>query len=295
MSYIINLAIFCCVFVILSASLNLTMGSTGLFNLGHIAFYAIGAYTSALMVKAGVPFIVALFAAAAVAGLSSLVLSIPSMRLKGHYFAIATFGFGEIAQAVVKNWSAFTRGPMGIPAIPKPEIFGFVFYEPVQILALYLVITIISVIIIHKLVNSPFGRVLRGLREDEIASKSLGKDTTFYKMQAVFIGALFAGIAGNMYAHYILFIDPAMFGLQHIVTVFAMVVVGGMGSVGGSVLGAIIIFLIPEPLRFLQLPGTVVASLRLVIYSLLIILMTIFMPDGIIKEKNFKVKKKCSA
>lgn len=293
MSYLIDLSIFCCIFVILSVSLNLTAGSAGLFNLGHIAFYAIGAYTSAILMKAGVPFLAALIAAAIVAGLSSFILSIPSLRLKGHYFAIATFGFGEIVEAIVKNWPSLTRGPMGIGGIPRPEIFGFLFREPSQILGLYLVIAVISVIIIYKLVNSPFGRVLRALREDEIASKSLGKNTTSYKIQAVFIGALFAGIAGSMYAHYIMFIDPAMFGLQHLVTVFAMVVVGGLGSVWGSVLGAVIIFLIPEPLRFLQLPGTTIASLRLIIYSLLIILMTIFMPDGIIKEKNFRVKKKC--
>lgn len=292
MSYIINLAIFCCIFVTLSVSLNIAMGFTGLFNLGHVAFYAIGAYASALLVMAGVPFILALPLAALFAGLASLLISIPSLRLKGHYFAIATFGFAEIIKAIVKNWTSLTRGPMGLFGIPKPSIFGFVFTTPAQIFVLYAVIAAISVLIIYKLVNSPFGRVLKAIREDEIAAKSLGKETTTYKVQAVFIGALFAGIAGSMYAHYIMFIDPALLHLNNLIMVLSMVVVGGLGSVGGSVLGAILIFMIPEPLRFLQLPSAMVAALRQLIYSLLIILIIMFRPEGIIKEKGFRIKRK---
>lgn len=291
MSYLLTLGIFCCIYVLLSISLNLAVGFTGLFNLGHIAFYGIGAYASALLVMAGVPFIIALVLAAIIAGLSSFIISIPSLRLKGHYFAIATFGFGEIIKAVAKNWTSLTRGPMGIYGIPKPEILGFAFQSTSDIFALYLAITIIAVLAIYKIVNSPFGMVLKAIREDEIAVKALGKKTTSYKVQAVFIGAMFAGIAGSMYAHYIMFIDPAMLALPMLITVFAMVVVGGLGSVWGSVVGAVVIFLIPEPLRFLPIPSSMVGAIRMMIFSGIVVLMIIFRPEGIIREKTFKVKK----
>jgi branched-chain amino acid transport system permease protein len=290
MSYFLNLAIFCCIFAILSASLNLAMGLTGLLNLGHIAFFAVGAYTSALLVMAGVPFLFALIAAAILAGLSSFLVSIPTLRLKGHYFAIAAFGIGELFEAVAKNWFSLTKGPMGLAGIPKPQILGFGFNNPDSTFVLYLIITVICILIIYRLANSPFGRVLRAIREDEIAAKALGKETTKFKIKAVLIGALFAGIAGSMYAHYIMFIDPNLFNLPKLIMVLSMVVVGGLGSVGGSVLGAVVIFLIPEPLRFLQLSSTVVAALRQLIYSLVIILVIMFKPHGLIKEKPLKVK-----
>ena len=293
MNYLLHIGIFFCIYSILSLSLNIAMGFTGLLNLGHVAFYAVGAYTSAILVKSGVPFIWAILAAALIAALSSLLISVPSLRLKGHYFAIAAFGFGEILEAIIKNWTSLTRGPMGIYAIPKPEIFGFAFESISEVFALYLIITAISVFVIYKIVNSPFGRVLKSIREDEIAAKALGKRTTAYKIEAVFIGALFAGIAGSMYAHYVMYIDPGLSGLNILILVLSMVVVGGLGSVGGSILGAMVIFLIPEPLRFLQVSGATIAALRQLIYSLLIILMIMFMPEGLIKEKGFR-RKKCS-
>ncbi len=288
MSYLITLAVFCCIYVILSVSLNIAMGFTGLLNLGHVAFFAIGAYASALLVTAGVPFI-----AAIIAGLSSLLVSLPSLRLKGHYFAIATFGFAEIIRAVAKNWASLTRGPLGIPGIPKPEIFGFVFNTPEKLFILYFALMLVSVFLMYKIANSPFGRVLKAIREDEIAAKALGKCTTSYKVQAVLIGAIFAGIAGSMYAHYIMFIDPSLFSLNNLMMALSMVVVGGLGSVGGSILGALVIFLLPEPLRFLQIPSAMVAVLRQIIYSLILILIVMFRPEGIIKEKGYKLRKKC--
>ncbi len=291
MSYLMALGIFGCIYVLLTLSLNLAVGYTGLLNLGHIAFYGIGAYASALLVLAGVPYILALILSAIIAGLFSLIISIPSLRLKGHYFAIATFGFSEIIRAVVKNWDSLTRGPMGIYGIPTPEILGFSFNTPTEIFSLYLVITIIIVLAVYRIVNSPFGRILKSVRDDEIASKALGKNTTSYKIQAVFIGALIAGIAGSMYSHYIMFVDPSMFMLPTLVFVFSMVVAGGLGSVLGSVLGAIILSLLPEPLRFLPIPSAAVGAIRMLLFSGIIILMILFRPEGIIKEKTFKVEK----
>ncbi len=291
MSYLLTLGIFCCIYVLLSVSLNVAVGFTGLFNLGHIAFYGIGAYASALLVMAGVPFIVALVLAAIIAGLSSFIISIPTLRLKGHYFAIATFGFGEIIRAVAKNWTSLTRGAMGIYGIPKPEILGFAFQSTSRIFALYAVITIIAVLAVYKIMNSPFGRVLKAIREDEIAAKALGKKIKSYKVQAVLIGAFVAGIAGSMYSHFIMFIDPSILGLNSLIMVFSMVVVGGLGSVWGSVVGAVLIFMIPEPLRFLPIPSSAVGAIRMMIYSGIVVLMVLFRPEGIIKEKTFKVKK----
>jgi len=293
MSYFITLAVFCTIYAVLSVSLNISMGFTGLLNLGHVAFFAIGAYASSLLVMAGVPFVVAIIAAGIIAAALSLLVSIPSLRLKGHYFAIATFGFAEIIKAVAKNWSSLTRGPLGLAGIPKPEILGFTFNTTERIFGLYIVIAVLSIFILYKIANSPFGRVLKSIREDEIAAKALGKRTTYYKIQAVLVGAFFAGIAGSMYAHYIMYIDPGLFSLHHLIIVVSMVVVGGLGSIWGSVLGAIIIFLLPEPLRFLQLPSAMVASLRQIIYSLILILIVMFRPEGLIKEKGMKLRKKC--
>jgi branched-chain amino acid transport system permease protein len=293
--YLLHIAVLCGIYVILSISLNLAVGFTGLFNIGHAAFYGIGAYTSALLTLAGVPWWIALIASAIMAGLFGFMVGVPCLRLRGDYLAIATLGFGEIIRAVMKNWTGLTRGPLGLPGIPKPSLFGVQFASIDMYLLLVVVIAIITVVIVNRLVKSPFGRVLKSIREDEIAAKSLGKNVVKYKLQALALSAMFAGVAGSLYAHYITFIDPSTFTLMETVLMLCMVVLGGSGSIIGSVVGAIILVVLPEPLRFISLPSSAAAALRQMIYSVSLILMMIFRPQGIFGEtsttKKFDLRK----
>lgn len=285
MAYLEHIAILVCIYIILSVSLNIVIGFTGLLNLGHAAFFGIGAYTSALLAKVvGLSWTASLIFGAIMAALGGFLIGIPCLRLRGDYLAIATLGFGEIIRAIMKNWTSLTRGPLGIPGIPKPEIFGLRFATVNEFLILSFIVMVICVWLVHRIVHSPFGRVLKSIRDDEIASLSLGKDIVKYKLLALTIGAGFAGIAGSLYAHYITFIDPTTFTLNETVLMASMVVLGGMGSLTGSVLGAIILVVLPEPIRFVQLPTHIVAASRQIIYSLVLILLMIFRPQGILGE-----------
>ena len=288
MGYFEHILILICIYIVLAVSLNLIIGFVGLLNLGHAAFFGIGAYTSALLTLAGIPFIIAFISSFILAGLFGLLVSIPCIRLRGDYLAIATLGFGEIIRAILKNWVSLTRGPLGIPGIPKASI-GIVFNTQIKFLIFAIVIALLTIFIIKRIVHSPFGRVLRAIREDEIAAQSLGKNVNKYKIIAVVIGAAFAGIAGSLYAHYITFIDPTTFTLTETILILLMVVLGGMGSILGSVIGAAVLIILPEPLRFLQLPSSIVAAVRQMLYALILILLMIFKPDGFFGERKHKV------
>lgn len=289
MGYIEHIVIMMCVYIILSVSLNLITGFTGMLNLGHAAFFGIGAYTSAILVNdVGVPWILGLFAAAVISALGGLLIGIPGLRLRGDYFAIATLGFGEIFRIVAKNWEGLTRGTLGMPGIHKPELFGFSFVSSTWMMLLVLTITIVSVLIMWRIIHSPFGRILKAIREDELAAKCLGKNVVKYKLYAMAIGSGFAGIAGSLFAHYFTYIDPGSFTFIISVYIISMVVLGGMGSISGSIIGAIIIIFLPEPIRFLHLPGPIVGTIRQIIYSLLLIVLMIYRPHGLFGESSDK-------
>lgn len=289
MGYFEHVAILMCIYIILSASLNIILGFTGMLNLGHVAFFGIGAYTSALLAKAlGFHWLAALAGGVVFAGIAGLLIGIPCLRLRGDYLAIATLGFGEIVRSLMKNWQSLTRGPLGIPGIPKPELFGFRFTDTQDFLMLAFIVMIAVVWMIHRIVHSPFGRVLRSIREDEIAAQSLGKNVVRYKLLALTLGAAFAGVAGSLYAHYVTFIDPTTFSFIETVLMVAMVVLGGMGSLAGSVLGAVILVLLPEPLRFIKMPTHIMAAMREIIYSVILILMMHFRPDGLLGEGSLR-------
>jgi branched-chain amino acid transport system permease protein len=285
MAYIEHLLILICIYIILSVSLNLIVGFTGILNIGHAAFFGIGAYTSALLMLSGFPFIMGFLGGAIVAAFFGLLIGIPSLRLRGDYLAIATLGFGEIIRSLMKNWTSLTRGPLGLPGIPKAS-FIIPFNTPLTFLILAAIVALITIAIVSKMVNSPFGRVLRSIREDEIAAQALGKNTSNYKLTALIIGAGFAGIAGSLYAHYITFIDPSTFTLTETILMLCMVVLGGMASIQGSIIGAIIIILIPEPLRFIHMPSHIIAATRQMIYAALLIVLMLYRPQGIIGEKT---------
>jgi len=289
MEYLLHIFVIAGIYIILTLSLNLIVGYTGLPALGHAAFSCIGAYTSSLLaLNMGMSPWIGLLTGACVAAFSGVVIGYPAVRLKGDYLALATFGLGVIVYSIAKNWVSLTRGPMGLPGIPGFSILGFELSGIWSYLLLVLVFVILTIFVIERIVNSPFGRILRSIREDEIASEALGKDTTRHKLLVFIIGAFFAGIAGSLYAHYITFIDPSSFTVMESITILLMVIFGGMGSISGSVVGAVILVVLPELLRFIGMPSSIAAPMRQMIYGLLLVVLMVKRPQGIMGAYRFK-------
>lgn len=281
LQYLLHIGILIGIYFILGISLQLSIGFTGIINLSHIAFYGIGAYTSTLLVINGTPFILALLLAGIVPFIIGVIINITIRKLKGDYVAIATLGFSFIIYAILLNWFTLTRGPMGIPGIPKPKIFGMVLHANIYYFILVIIISIISYYIIKRITDSPMGKVLGSIRDDELATRTLGKNT--FKIKSIILGisAFFAGIAGSLYAHYISFIDPSAFTLLQLGTLLSIVMIGGLASFKGTFIASIIIIILPEPLRFLHLPASVIGPLRQIIYALLLLIIIIYRPKGL--------------
>jgi branched-chain amino acid transport system permease protein len=277
------------IYIIFSLSLNLEVGYTGLFNFGHVAFFGIGAYTSALLTLHGVPFGLSLLLALAMAGLWGFLLSLPSLKLRGDHFGIATLGFGEIIRMVFQNEVWLTKGPMGLPGIPKPILFSYRFASLYQYLFLALGFTALTFFLLRIILRSPFGRVLKAIREDEIAAEVLGKNVFRFRVKSFVIGSVFAGLAGTLWGHYTTFISPGDFTLLETILVLLIVVLGGKGTEWGPVLGAIVLIFFQESLRFLRLPAEwtrYLAPLQQMIFGALLVLFMIFKPDGLVREKG---------
>jgi len=277
--YFTELFILACINAILAVSLNLVNGLSGQFSLGQAGFMAVGAYTSASVnvflltplhgspVGGQAALLLSLLAAALASGAAGYLVGLPSLRLKGDYLAIATLGFGEIIRVIILNIQAIggARGFIGIPDSSSAFLVTFV-------LALCVLAT-------HRFVLSTHGRALLAVRENEIAAEAMGVDITAYKVQAFVVSSAVAGVAGGLFAHYLSFISPNSFEFTKSVEIVIMVVLGGMGSVSGSVIAAFFLTLLPEALRPLQEITHI--DLRMVIYSLLLILMMLLRPTGI--------------
>lgn len=288
MEYFLHILVISGIYIILTLSLNLIVGFTGIPSLGHVAFACVGAYTSSLLaLNWGMSPWIGIIAGACIASLFGLIVGLASLRLKGDYLALATFGLGIIVYSVSKNWVALTRGPMGLPGIPGFTVFGWEVQSVWAYLIVVAVFTFITLFMINRIVNSPFGRILKSIREDELASLSIGKNVTKYKLIVFVVGAFFAGVAGSLYAHYITFIDPTSFTPTESIMILLMVVFGGMGSIRGSLIGAFALIAFPEMLRFLGLPSSYAAPLRQMIYGLLLIILMVKRPQGIIGKYTF--------
>lgn len=289
MEYLLHILVITGIYIILTLSLNLILGYTGLPAFGHAAFSCAGAYTSSLLaLQFGLTPWIGLILGACVAALLGIIIGLPSIRLRGDYLALATFGFGVIVYSIAKNWVSLTRGPMGLPGIPGLNLFGLSLNPIFSYLILVAAFVLLTFFVIQRIVNSPFGRVLQGIREDEIAAQAMGKDVNRHKLLVFIIGAFFAGIAGSLYAHYITFIDPSSFTVMESIVILLMVVFGGMGSLTGSFLGAAVLVILPELLRFLGMPSAVAAPLRQMIYGLLLILLMLKRPQGLVGRYRFR-------
>jgi len=288
MEYLLHVLILAAIYTAIAASLDLLAGRTGLLSIAHAAFYGIGAYTSALLaVRLGVPFIVGVLAGMVVATLISFLVSLPSLRLHDDYFVIATFGFQMILFSIFNNWMDLTRGPLGIPGIPQPVIFGWHVDSHSEFLLLAACFAIFAYLVIWRITSSPFGRVLHAIREDEVFAKALGKNTLYFKVTAFAVSAALAASAGSLYAHYITYIDPTSFTVMESILVISMVIIGGAGSLWGPLVGAVVLVTLPEALRFVGLPSSVAANLRQIIYGSLLVIMMMFRPRGLVGNYGF--------
>jgi branched-chain amino acid transport system permease protein len=244
-AYILHVLIIMAIYTILTLSLNLIIGFSGQVSLGHAAFYGIGAYVSSLLVvNFSIPYCVALPAAAVGAGLFGVLLGIPTLRLKDDYLAIVTLGFGLILVYVALNID-YLGGTDGFMGIPSPSFFGVKFGTKVRFLAVALAMVGVTLFFMHRIKRSRIGRALAAVRDDEVVAKVMGVNATKYKVMAFGIGSAFAGIAGSLYSAYVHYIDPHTFGLSTSIIILCMVVLGGIGSIAGSVIGTAILVILP--------------------------------------------------
>jgi branched-chain amino acid transport system permease protein len=288
--YLLQILVLCGINVILAVSLNLVNGFTGQFSIGHAGFMALGAYGSAMfslhvgsgwvakLQAAGLPLAVAsapallmaLLLGGLLAAMAGYLVGLPSLRLRGDYLAIVTLGFGEIIRVLILNIDAI-GGPRGLPGIPG---WASVFWVGLGVAAV--------VVVARHIADSTHGRALFAIRDDEVAAESLGVDSTTYKVLAFVLGAFFAGVAGGLFAHFLSYLNPNSFTFIKSIEVIAMVVLGGMGSISGSIVAAILLTLLPELLR-------PVKEYRMVLYSLMLIVLMITRPQGLMGTREISL------
>lgn len=308
----VDLATLVLIYIMLALGLNVVVGLAGLLDLGYVAFYAVGAYTFALLSQYwGVSFWVALPVGALLAALFGLVLGFPVLRLRGDYLAIVTLGFGEIIRILLNNWTSVTGGPNGLGGIPDPTLFGMEFGRRVKeegntsfhetfgiayasehkVIFLYLialVLAIFTAMVIRRLMRMPVGRSWEALREDEIAARSLGLSRTGVKLSAFTIGAFFAGFAGTVFASKQGFISPESFVFLKSAIILAIVVLGGMGSQMGVILAAIAVTILPELAREFS-------EYRMLIFGAAMVLMMVWRPQGLMPMRRRQIKLQAGA
>lgn len=286
MDYIFYILVLVNIYAILAVSLNLLVGLTGLISIAHAAFMAIGAYSTALLVTGlKMNFFLTVAVGMCVAAGISALLALPSLRVKGDHYIIASFGFQVIIISILLNWPSLTRGPFGIMGIPRPSLFGFTFSSYQTFFLLSGAFLAVCALVAWRIAASPFGVVLRAIREDEVAAQALGKDVTRFKVLIFVLGCSLAAIAGSLYAGVASFIDPFSFDISESIFILAIVIIGGKGNVPGSILGAAVLIALPELLKFLAVPSGIADPLRRMLYGVLLILFMRFMPSGLLPER----------
>ncbi|MBI2118532.1 MAG: ABC transporter ATP-binding protein [Elusimicrobia bacterium] len=275
-------------YVILALGLNVTLGFVGLFDLGYMAFYAIGAYSAAILSISGWNFWFSTLAAILISIIFRLLLGAPVLRLRGDYLAIVTLGFGEIVRLVLNNTDSLTNGPKGLPRVGEAftplMFFNFEFSENIHFYYLILAVVFLAVIVSKRLENSRIGRAWTAVREDEIAAELSGIPVTRVKMLAFATSALFAAIAGSIFVHWERFLTPESFTFWESVLVVSMIVLGGIGSISGVILGAVLISGIPQVLQAVL--GGDLISYRYLIFGIALVVIIIFRPQGLIPSKR---------
>ena len=280
-SYQTNVMTTALIYVMLGLGLNIVVGLAGLLDLGYVAFYAVGAYSYALLNHHfGLGFWAALPVGAVLGALFGILLGFPVLRLRGDYLAIVTLGFGEIIRLILENWNAFSFGPSGISNIPRPGFFGITLSLSEATIYLYylmVALCLFTIFVVRRLRDSRIGRAWIALREDEIACEAMGIDKTKTKLTAFALGATWAGMVGVIFAAKTTFINPASFTFMESAMILSIVVLGGMGSIAGVILGAFLLILTPEYLRAFS-------NYRMLLFGTTMVLMMVFRPQGIVTD-----------
>lgn len=283
-TYVLQVFVFVGIYIVLALSLNLLNGYIGLLSIGHAAFYGIGAYASAkLTLSAGFPFPAAMLGAGLIAGAAGWLIARPTLRLSGIYMTLATLGFNLIVWLVMLNWMDFTNGPLGIMDIPPPGIFGWEIESRAEYYYLIFALVLLTLWSMDRVVHSRFGRALTAIREDELAARAIGTNTTKFKIQVFVLAAFYAGVAGSFYAHFIGYISPDSFYIYESFTLLAMLALGGQGNLLGPVAGAAILMVIPEVFRFL-------AEYRMFIYGGVLIVMMLVRREGLFGRDRYSLR-----
>lgn len=284
MDYYLHLAIVFSIYGILGVSLNLVVGYTGLLSVTHAAFYGIGAYSTAiLLTRTDVGFFLSIPLAMVIAAAISLGIGVVLSRFSDDYYALGSFGFNVIIVSVLLNWSDLTKGPLGIPGIPRPELFG-VDLTGARFLLLALLCLAAVYALSHLIVTSSFGRVLKAIREDQDAIQVFGYNVLWFKLTIFVASAAMAAVAGSLLATYLTYIDPSSFSLLESVFILAIIILGGLSSLNGAVLGAAALVLLPELLRFVGFPAEIAGQMRQLVYGLLLIVLMVYRPQGLVGE-----------
>jgi branched-chain amino acid transport system permease protein len=272
-----------CIYIVISIGLNIIFGHTGQISLGHAAFYAIGAYTSALLTsKLGFPFVLAFFCAGLVSLIIGLGVGAATLKLEGAYLAMATIGFGEIVRMVLIHWERMSGGPAGISKIPDPSFWGWQLHSAQSKYYLILFVTIVAFICYRNLMISNYGKRFTAVKENILAAQAMGIDTTRTKVIAFGISTLYAGLGGSLYAHLNCYIAPDAFPISESITLLLIVVLGGMGNIMGPILGSIILIEVKESLRMLK-------DYNMLIYGFGLMALMIFAPKGFSGINIFRI------
>jgi branched-chain amino acid transport system permease protein len=275
-NYVFHLLAMSGIYMVLAMSLNLLIGYSGLFSLGHAAFYGVGAYVSAILtLNFNMPFPVAFILSGLLTALFGMAAGFPALRLKTIFLAIATLGLNEIVRLFMTNLDDLTGGPAGLPGIPTPDLWLTQLTRPSDFYLASMLLAAICYLTLSNLLARRPGRALIAIRDDEVAARAIGVNVTAYKVAVFGLSAFFAGLAGSFFAHYLTYISPDSFGLSESFAIIAMVALGGIGNLKGSLLGAFLLCIIPELFRFLS-------DFRELIYGIVIVIIIRVMPDGIV-------------
>ncbi len=279
MEYLIHILILYCVLATLALGFAVSVGGAGIINLSYLSFMAIGAYATAIATtRYGWPIALGFALAVVVTSCIAAALGIIMKRVRGDILVVLTLAFHFAVFSLLLNWGDFTRGALGIPGIARPAWFE----TPEQYLALAIVVLAGAYVFLRALARAPFGRVLGAVRDDEIAASVLGKNVVRAKRITYVVTGAVAGLAGALYAHYIQFIDPKSFHLDQIVFLLTVIIVGGLGSLEGALMGTALTVFIPEALRFTPIPPALLGPVREILFSIVVVLILIYRPRGIL-------------
>ncbi|MGH7044561.1 MAG: branched-chain amino acid ABC transporter permease [Acetobacteraceae bacterium] len=286
MDYFYSYLILAEIYVLLGLSTNLLVGIVGIFSVSQAAVYGVGAYiVSDFLLSGTLTFLPALAVAAIACIALNILVTLPSLRVSGDYFVVTSFGIQLLATAAFTNWTGGTGGANGLPGVPPPDLLGFGLEQTPEILALTTAVAILACLAFWLVMRGSYGRLLKAIREDELAVAAAGKDVLWAKVSASALAGALAGVAGGMYATYMSFIDPSSFDLDASILLLTMVVVGGARTLAGSIVGPFVLLALPQLLSMVAIPTTVAAAARQLLYGALLIAFTVFRPQGLAGER----------